>query len=121
MCFAQHLWRTFRDTAIPVQVIESLFQLRHNPFELFNPQTIKYGFLLFGIAVYMWLVPLAASFPPSALTIVARPFSLSKVGNASVLNPPLADNFDPFNIEQNQTFSRVLISDSEGSTSWQYM
>ncbi|KAJ8116808.1 hypothetical protein OPT61_g1851 [Boeremia exigua] len=121
MCFAQRLWRTLRDNAIPVDVIENLFQLRHNPLELFNFQAIKYGFLLFGIAVSMWLVPLATTFPPGALTIAARPFALSRLGNASVLNPFLTDAFDPFLIQQNKTLSRVWISDTEGSTSWQYI
>lgn len=53
MCYAQYVWRMLRDQAIPVHIIEGLFQLRSNPTELANVWFLKHGLLLFGIALYM--------------------------------------------------------------------
>lgn len=50
----------------------------------------------------MWLVPVAVTFPPGALTIAATPFSSMENLNVSTINPVMADDFDPF-----QTFDQL--------------
>jgi len=101
---AQHIWRVLRDRAIPVSVIESLFQLRHNPFELENLYLLRYGLVIYCIAVYMWLVPLAVTFPPGALTISLRPFMFTKLGNVSVLGLPTPSKENPYVLQPVQNF-----------------
>ncbi|KAF2627602.1 hypothetical protein BU25DRAFT_50767 [Macroventuria anomochaeta] len=89
MCYAQHVWRALRGRAVPVHVVESLFQIRHNPTELTSSRLLKHRWALFCIAAYMWFVPVAATFPPGALTIAPRPFLSTEQVNALVLNPLL--------------------------------
>lgn len=94
-CFAQVLWRTLRGSQpIAVVTIEGLFQMRSNPFELADIRLLKSASLAFVIAVYMWLVPLAVTFPPGALTIEARPFPMVEQVISSVINPIVGTDVD---------------------------
>jgi len=102
MCFAQMLWYTLRERLLPISTIEGLFQIRSNPFELFNIHTIRRCTGLASVALYIWLVPVAVTFPPGALTIAATPFSSMENFNVSTINPVMADDFDPF-----QTFDQL--------------
>lgn len=63
-CFAQAPWRIMRERPISVANIESLFQMRSNPFELANVQLVQTASLVFLIVVYTSLVPLAITFRP---------------------------------------------------------
>jgi hypothetical protein len=69
-----------------------MFQMRHNLLELANPRVMLSRSFL--IAVYMWLVPLAAVYPPGALTITSKPQLLTESVRMSVLEPPIPDDFD---------------------------
>jgi hypothetical protein len=73
ICFAQMLWRLLRDQSFRVSTIENLFQMRSNPLKLASNQVMRKGTLLFLVAVYMWMDPVAVTFPPGALTISTRP------------------------------------------------
>lgn len=72
ICSVQYLWFVLRCRPMALRKVESLFQLRHNPLELANPRVILS--VSFVIAAYTWIVPFAAIYPPSALTIASRPF-----------------------------------------------
>lgn len=82
VCSVQYLWRVLRGKPLALAQVESLFQLRHSLLELVNPQVILTGSFL--IAVYTWLVPVAAIYPLSALTIAATPFPLTRNVRMSV-------------------------------------
>jgi hypothetical protein len=66
----QFLWYTLRKSHLRVSTIESLFQLRFNPFLIFDRLVITSGPILVLIAIVIWSIQIAASFPPGALTIV---------------------------------------------------
>jgi hypothetical protein len=92
LCSAQCLWKTLRGKAISVSTVESMFQMRHNLLELANPRVMLSRSFL--IAVYMWLVPLAAVYPPGALTITSEPHLRTESVHISVLEPPISDDFN---------------------------
>ncbi|EAT79388.1 hypothetical protein HBH56_100850 [Parastagonospora nodorum] len=108
ICSTQYLWRVLRGPPITVSTVESLFQIRHNPLEQFCFRTIiSVSFLL---AAYAWTVPLAAMYPPGALTINATPFLLTESVSMSV--PDLRFNLDfdplqPANVSRLSYFARI--------------
>ncbi|XPS76825.1 hypothetical protein M3J09_008869 [Ascochyta lentis] len=116
ICFAQTLWRTLRDQPISVSAIESLFQMRSNPFEMANIQLFRSATLAFLIATYMWIVPLAVTFLPGALTIAARPFDSVEQVNASVINPMVTDNFDP--LQNNEGIDSLYVGSGPDELLW---
>jgi hypothetical protein len=65
----QFLWYTLRKSPLRVSTIESLFQLRFNPFRIFDRLVITSGPILVLMAITIWSIQIAASFPPGALTI----------------------------------------------------
>ncbi|KAJ8114052.1 hypothetical protein OPT61_g3959 [Boeremia exigua] len=120
ICFAQVLWRTLRGNPLPVSTIESLFQIRSNPFELLNLRTVRRSVLLFLLAAYMWLVPVAVTFPPSALTITPRPFIAVEHLNSSTVNPLMADDFDPFQDFDQLETPRIKVGHQTLPVDYQY-
>jgi hypothetical protein len=66
--------------------------MRHNLLKLANPRVMLSRSFL--IAVYMWLVPLAAVYPPGALTITSKPQLRTELVHMSVLEPPIPDDFN---------------------------
>jgi hypothetical protein len=95
ICFAQILWRLLRDRPIPVSGNESILQMISNPLELFSVCVVQRATVLLLIALYMWCVPLAVTFPPGALTVAATAFEISDTLNVSVVNPSLPKDLDP--------------------------
>ncbi|KAE9373328.1 hypothetical protein N431DRAFT_338567 [Stipitochalara longipes BDJ] len=65
----QLLWYTLRQSPLRVSTIESLFQLRFNPFLMFDRLVIASGPILVLITITIWSIQIAASFPPGALTV----------------------------------------------------
>jgi hypothetical protein len=100
MSFAQHMWRVFRQNSLSVHHVEQLFSLRSNLVELFKIQTVSAAPILFAMALFIWLLPLVAIYPPSALTVSLRAHSDTQDLDVSVLNP-LRSDLDPFNPERN--------------------
>jgi hypothetical protein len=94
LCSTQYLWRVLRGQPIALSTVESLFQMRHNPLELFYRHTILS--LSFLLAVYTWIVPLATIYPSGALTISATPFVLTESVQMSVPELTFDSDFDPF-------------------------
>lgn len=68
IAFTQNLWYILRNSTLKVSTIESFFTLRTNPFRLFDRSVFTQPLLVF-IAIFIWSIQIAASFPPGALTI----------------------------------------------------
>jgi hypothetical protein len=97
ICSVQYLWRVLRGQPIAMSTVESLFQMRHNPLELFYSRTIiSVSFL---VAAYTWIVPLATIYPPGALTVNATPFLLTKSVHMSVPELRFDSKFNPLQPE----------------------
>jgi hypothetical protein len=96
VCSAQYLWRVLRGNPIAVSTVESLFQMRHNPLELFNYRVIMTGSFL--LAAFTWIVPLAAIYPPGALTITATPVPETGRTRMSVPELVIPQEFDPLRV-----------------------
>jgi hypothetical protein len=93
ICSVQYLWRVLRGQPIVLSRVENLFQMRHNPLELFYCHTfISVSFLL---AAYTWIVPLATIYPPSALTISATPSLSTESVHLPVPQLVFDSNFNP--------------------------
>lgn len=69
VAFAQHLWHIMRRSEMKVSTIEMLFSIRSNPLRLFRINSIKKTWILFSLAVLLYIIPIATSFPPGALTV----------------------------------------------------
>jgi hypothetical protein len=94
ICSVQYLWRVLRGQPIVLSRVENLFQMRHNPLELFYCHTfISVSFLL---AAYTWIVPLATIYPPGALTISATPSLSTESMHLPVPQLVFDSNFNPF-------------------------
>lgn len=87
LSFAQHLWWQLRRKAFSIKRIEQLFNLRSNPFELTRLRGFFASPTLFIMAVFMWLVPLAVIYPPSALTVSSRAYTTNKELEVPILYP----------------------------------
>lgn len=96
VCSAQYLWRVLRGKPIAVSTVESLFQMRHNPLELFNHRVILTGSFL--LAAFTWIVPLAAIYPPGAMTITATPFTGTYRTRMSLPELVIPQEFDPLGV-----------------------
>jgi hypothetical protein len=105
VCSAQYLWRVLRGKPIALAKVESLFQMRHSLLELVNPRVILTGSFL--IAAYTWLVPLAALYPPGALTIAATPFPLTKDVRMSVPEVSFLSNFNSLQYNASSRLARI--------------
>lgn len=105
ICSIQYLWRVLRNEPLPVSTVEGLFQLRRDPLQLFNQRILLSWSSL--IAIYAWLVPLAAIYPPGALTIAANPYLLTRGMPISVPEMPLTLRPSPLEITN---ASRLAIS-----------
>ncbi|KAH7405647.1 hypothetical protein DE146DRAFT_744015 [Phaeosphaeria sp. MPI-PUGE-AT-0046c] len=94
LCSTQYLWRVLRGQPIALSTVESLFQMRHNPVDLFYRHTILS--LSFLLAVYTWIVPFATIYPSGALTISATPFVHTESMQMSAPELVFDPDFDPF-------------------------
>jgi hypothetical protein len=53
------------------------------------------------MAIFVWALPVATVYPPSALTVSALRYTQMEMRNISILDPPQTD-FDPWNIKLNK-------------------
>jgi hypothetical protein len=53
---------------------------------------------LFAMALFVWVLPVATVYPPSALTVSALSYTQTEVRNLSILDPPQTE-IDPWNME----------------------
>jgi hypothetical protein len=94
ICSVQYLWRVLRGQPIVLSRVENLFQMRHNPLELFYCHTFMSVSVL--LAAYTWIVPLATIYPPGALTINATPSLSTESVHIPVPQLVFDSNFNPF-------------------------
>jgi hypothetical protein len=67
--FVQYLWHLLRVSTMKVSTIELLFTIRTNLFMLFRPAVLRATPALCALAILMWGLQVATSFPPGAITI----------------------------------------------------
>jgi hypothetical protein len=84
---AQSLWLLLRSKTLPVSLIESLFWMQRNIFELANPKIVRHAPILLLAAVVYWAVSIAIIYPPGALIVQSEQVSYMTKVNASVMNP----------------------------------
>jgi hypothetical protein len=103
LSFAQHLWRVLRGQSLSLGRIEQLFCIRNNPLELFRLRAALQAPVLFSMAVFVWLVPLAAIYPPAALTVSGQTYIRKQDFDIPVLFPEQPD-FDPTSPEKTNPY-----------------
>jgi hypothetical protein len=69
-----------------VSTIEKLFSVTANPFLLLEPVVCQSTVVLFTLAMMMWVVQIAASFPPGSLTITSSTRHTSMMMTAASFN-----------------------------------
>jgi hypothetical protein len=115
ICSVQYLWRVLRGQPIVLSTVENLFQMRHNPLELFYCHTfMSVSFLL---AVYTWIVPLATIYPPGALAITATPSLSTESVHIPVPQLVFDSNFNP-SLPENVSRIAQFAGVNHGKYSW---
>jgi hypothetical protein len=94
VAFSQHMWHVIRNKAFAIQHIEQLFTLRSNLVDILKVQKGLAAPMLFAMAVFVWILPLAPIYPPSALTVSSKSFTYIKNLNVSPLDVP-QPTYDP--------------------------
>jgi hypothetical protein len=118
------MWLVFRRRTFAIQHIEQLFSLRSNLVDVLKMQNSPGAPILFAMAVFLWILPVATVYPPSALTVSALRYTQTEMRNVSILDPPQTD-FDPWNMEYiesmlsvpMQSVAAIPVSDPLGKTS----
>lgn len=108
--FTQYFWRVVRLSPLRLDTVELLYSLRNNPSSLGSLNVYQKGWLLVIIATILWVIPIAMSFPPSAITVHHAESTVSG----------LRDGLPGFNLSNvgltEQAQSCVLILDRLGMT-----
>jgi len=100
IAFTQYLWRLLRIKTVKISSIERLFNITQNPFSLAHPAVVKTAPTLFILVLFTWILPVAITFPPGALTVVSKPvwsiydttvptYNASFIGNGSFADAQL--------------------------------
>lgn len=71
LAFTQYLWYLLRQAPLKVSTVEALFSMRSSPKALFDSASVIKASPLVLITAVIWLIPIATSFPPGSLTVVA--------------------------------------------------
>jgi hypothetical protein len=66
VAFTQYLWRLLRVKTMGVSSIEFLFKITSNPLLLTVPEVVRAAPILFVLALFTWILPVAVTFPPGA-------------------------------------------------------
>jgi hypothetical protein len=69
IAFAQHLWQLFRIQDMKFSIIESIYVIRKNLLALASPPVFFNTPVLIGLAAVSWVVPMAVTYPPRAVTV----------------------------------------------------
>lgn len=89
------MWLIFRKRTFAIRQIEQLFNLRFNILDVLKVQHVPGAPVLFAMAVFVWLLPVATVYPPSALTVSSHGYTQTENLNVSILDPPQME-FDPW-------------------------
>jgi hypothetical protein len=95
IAFSQYMWHVFRRKTFAIRHIEQLFGLRSNFFDIMKMQNSPGAPILFAMAIFVWVLPVATVYPPSALTVSALRYTQKEMRNISILDPPQTE-FDPW-------------------------
>jgi hypothetical protein len=87
-----------------MSTIEGLFQLRRDPLQLFHRRIFLSWSSL--IAMYAWLVPLAAIYPPGALTVAANPHLMTR--NMLIPVPGMPRAYSPLEIMNTSQLASII-------------
>lgn len=69
IAFSQRLWLTYREKPLKGAYIDTLFSTPTNLYSLLNINVIRLAPITWTMALICWLTPLAAVFPPGALSV----------------------------------------------------
>jgi hypothetical protein len=92
VAFAQYLWAFLRRYPTSVANIELLFQARQNILNIFAPGLVKSSPTLLFISTITWIIPLAVTYPPGALTVT----SMLRNSTVSVVVPVTTPSLDTY-------------------------
>jgi hypothetical protein len=106
IAFSQHMWLVFRRRTFAIHHIEQIFSLRSNLVHLLKIQNGLGAPILFAMAVFVWILPVATVYPPSALTVSLLRYTQMEMRNVSILDPPQTD-FDPWNMKYKESMLSV--------------
>ncbi|KAE8421629.1 hypothetical protein BDV36DRAFT_280468 [Aspergillus pseudocaelatus] len=67
--FTQYFWHLVRITPMQLQTLELLYSIRGSPTSFFSMTALQKGWMLVVITVIFWAIPIAMSFPSSAMTV----------------------------------------------------
>ncbi|KAE8153275.1 hypothetical protein BDV25DRAFT_169157 [Aspergillus avenaceus] len=67
--FTQYFWHLVRVTPMRLETLEFLYTMRGSPTSFFSLTAIQKGWMLGIITIILWVIPIAMSFPSSAMTI----------------------------------------------------
>jgi hypothetical protein len=82
VAFTQHLWRVLRSKTLQVATVERLFNVRTSLMPYFSWTAVSSAPWLFALANFMLVLSLAKIFPPGALTVTPRSFSVTQTARA---------------------------------------
>jgi hypothetical protein len=69
IAYSQLTWKLFRRKALSALVIDKLISLPSNPWNLVHPKMLFHAKMEWLVALAIFLMPIAAMFPPGALTV----------------------------------------------------
>ena len=69
IAFTQHLWRIFRTSTLKISTVEALYTVISNPLAFFTGEGVRRAPLLLLLALLIWTIGIATSFPPGGLTV----------------------------------------------------
>jgi hypothetical protein len=93
--FTQYLWYILRTSTLKVETIEKLFIVRSSPIILLDLPAMASGPILALIAVMIWTLQIAASFPPGALTVASSNDEWNQILDVSTFNASFVGVFQP--------------------------
>jgi hypothetical protein len=114
LAFTQSLWRLLRLETIEVSSIELLFKIMSDPFVLARPAIMKTAPLLFLLALFTWILPIAVVFPPGALIVVPAQLRHTYEAVVPTYNSSFVGNGSWHDIKRNYLASRAYSGASWG-------
>ena len=120
VAFTQHLWHVFRAKSIKISDIELLYGIRNNAFSIARPGPVKHAPFLVILALVGWLVSIAVTYPPGALTV--RPISTVSPVNTTVVyfNASDRSNGNVFSSDSGPALEALVGTNDDGPFNFVY-
>ena len=113
----QYLWHILRISALKASTIEKFYGMRSNPLLLVSPLVIMAAPVLAMTVVLGWVASIVIIYPPGALTVTARPISISRDIGLPIFDPGYIGNSSSYMSMQgaaNNSLSKIIL-ESESS------